>query len=75
MESAFQNADFCFHAIPVQKSAEFLKEAKPYIPHDLPIVLLSKGLEVAVLQPQLSIFAVDEAIWLTSQYGRAISPG
>jgi len=50
MESAFQNADFCFHAIPVQKSAEFLKEAKPYIPHDLPIVLLSKGLEASTGQ-------------------------
>lgn len=44
--AALQDADFVIHAIPVQSSTTFLAAIKDIIPEDLPILAVSKGLEV-----------------------------
>lgn len=41
-----EGAQFIIHAIPVQASAAFLDAAKAHIPSDVPVVTVSKGLEV-----------------------------
>lgn len=47
---AIEGAEYAIHAVPVQQSAAFLKSIAPLIPASLPIVSVSKGLEVSTLE-------------------------
>lgn len=43
---AIQSAQFAVHAVPVQGSRAFLKSIKDQLPLSLPLISVSKGLEV-----------------------------
>ncbi|KAL3622040.1 Threonine aldolase [Castilleja foliolosa] len=45
-KDALQGADFCFHAVPVQFSASFLEGIADFVDPGLPLISLSKGLEL-----------------------------
>ncbi|KAI3458429.1 hypothetical protein Pfo_015092 [Paulownia fortunei] len=45
-KAALQGADFCFHAVPVQFSASFLEGIADFVDPGLPLISLSKGLEL-----------------------------
>ncbi|KAI8105543.1 hypothetical protein M9434_000128 [Picochlorum sp. BPE23] len=45
-EAALKGAQYAIHAVPVQHSRDFLKSIKDYIDPDLPIISVSKGIEV-----------------------------
>ncbi|GAQ91247.1 NAD-dependent Glycerol-3-Phosphate Dehydrogenase [Klebsormidium nitens] len=47
---AIEGAQYAIHAVPVQQSAAFLKSIALLIPASLPIVSVSKGLEVSTLE-------------------------
>jgi hypothetical protein len=47
---AIQGSQYAIHAVPVQQSAAFLKGVASLIPASLPIVSVSKGLEVSTLE-------------------------
>lgn len=47
---ALDGAQYCIHAVPVQASTEFLKGLAEFIPPTLPILSVSKGLEVSTLE-------------------------
>jgi len=49
-EGAFREADFIFHAVPVQYSRESLRKVAHLLPADVPVVSLSKGIETASLK-------------------------
>lgn len=44
-EEAIAGSEYVVHAIPVQKSRLFLTTVKDYLPKDLPIISVSKGME------------------------------
>jgi glycerol-3-phosphate dehydrogenase (NAD+) len=46
---AFANADFIFHAIPLQASRHALENVKHLIRPDVPIISLAKGIETSTL--------------------------
>mmetsp|Transcript_30651 Transcript_30651/g.74566 ORF Transcript_30651/g.74566 Transcript_30651/m.74566 type:complete len:428 (+) Transcript_30651:89-1372(+) len=48
-QTAFADADFIFHAIPVQYSRESLLKVAHLIPPDVPVISLSKGIETSSL--------------------------
>lgn len=45
-EAALKGAQYAIHAVPVQHSRQFLESVKDYIPPSLPIISVSKGIEV-----------------------------
>jgi len=45
-EAALKGAQYAIHAVPVQHSRAFLTEIKEFIPPKLPIISVSKGIEV-----------------------------
>eukprot|EP01023_Acetabularia_acetabulum_P005139 TRINITY_DN12109_c0_g1_i1.p1 TRINITY_DN12109_c0_g1~~TRINITY_DN12109_c0_g1_i1.p1 ORF type:complete len:446 (-),score=61.61 TRINITY_DN12109_c0_g1_i1:1386-2693(-) len=47
---ALQDCQYIFHAVPVQHSRKFLGSVSQHIPPDLPIISVSKGLEVTTGQ-------------------------
>lgn len=47
---ALSQAEYCFHAVPVQSSAKFLRGIAAHVPPSLPILSVSKGLEVSTLE-------------------------
>lgn len=47
--SALCDADFVFHAVPVQFSREVLRKVAPLIPEGVPVISLSKGIETDTL--------------------------
>ncbi|GER50877.1 Glycerol-3-phosphate dehydrogenase [NAD(P)+] [Striga asiatica] len=49
-KAALHGADFCFHAVPVQYSASFLEGIADCIDPGLPLISLSKGLELNTLR-------------------------
>ncbi|CAA0834485.1 Glycerol-3-phosphate dehydrogenase [Striga hermonthica] len=49
-KAALHGADFCFHAVPVQYSASFLKGIADCVDPGLPLISLSKGLELNTLR-------------------------
>lgn len=49
-KEAIWNAQFCIHAIPVQASSVFLRSIAEYVPAQLPILSVSKGLEISTLE-------------------------
>jgi len=48
-EAAFRDADFIFHAVPVQYSRESLTKVAHLLPADVPVVSLAKGIETSSL--------------------------
>ena len=46
-EEAIRGAQYAVHAVPVQSSRAFLQGIKDVLPSNVPIVCVSKGLEVA----------------------------
>lgn len=46
LADAIRGASYAVHAVPVQHSREFLTHVKELLPHDVPILSVSKGLEV-----------------------------
>jgi glycerol-3-phosphate dehydrogenase len=44
IEEVTHKADFIIHAIPVQKSYDFIKENARYVPNDIPYIIASKGI-------------------------------
>ena len=44
---ALRNADYIIHAVPMQESRKFLVSMKPYLPPDVPILSVTKGVELA----------------------------
>ncbi|CAG9467798.1 unnamed protein product [Pedinophyceae sp. YPF-701] len=46
-EDAIGGAQFVVHAVPVQHTRVFLEKLRDVIPPDVPLIVLSKGLEVA----------------------------
>jgi glycerol-3-phosphate dehydrogenase (NAD+) len=55
---AFAGADFIVHAIPVQQSSAALAALKHIIPPDVPILCLSKGLEVGTCRNMSELIPV-----------------
>ncbi|CAI9091896.1 OLC1v1027006C1 [Oldenlandia corymbosa var. corymbosa] len=49
-KAALLDANFCFHAVPVQFSSSFLEEIAAYVDPSLPFISLSKGLELNTLR-------------------------
>ena len=49
-ETAFADADFIFHAVPCQYSRAALEKVAHLIPPEVPVVSLSKGIEMSSLQ-------------------------
>ncbi|KAL3524066.1 hypothetical protein ACH5RR_016900 [Cinchona calisaya] len=49
-KAALLDADFCFHAVPVQFSSAFLEEVAASVDPGLPFISLSKGLELNTLR-------------------------
>ncbi|KAF9670463.1 hypothetical protein SADUNF_Sadunf13G0071500 [Salix dunnii] len=49
-EAALLDADYCFHAVPVQFSSSFLEGIAEYVDPGLPFISLSKGLELNTLR-------------------------
>ncbi|XP_073386719.1 glycerol-3-phosphate dehydrogenase [NAD(+)] 2, chloroplastic-like [Physcomitrium patens] len=47
---ALQDAHYCVHAVPVQSSSEFLCNIAEHVPPTLPILSVSKGLELSTLE-------------------------
>ncbi|XP_024397624.1 glycerol-3-phosphate dehydrogenase [NAD(+)] 2, chloroplastic [Physcomitrium patens] len=47
---ALQDAQYCVHAVPVQSSSEFLRSIAEHVPATLPILSVSKGLELSTLE-------------------------
>lgn len=47
---ALDGAQFCVHAVPVQASAAFLAGIAAHVPPGLPVLSVSKGLEVSSLE-------------------------
>lgn len=47
--SAFADATYIIHAVPVQYTREFLQTVKDYIPANVPILSASKGIETSSL--------------------------
>jgi glycerol-3-phosphate dehydrogenase (NAD+) len=47
--SAFTDATYIIHAVPVQYTREFLQTVKDYIPANVPILSASKGIETSSL--------------------------
>ena len=45
-KEALKNVQCIVHAIPVQASTSFLSRVKDFVPKDVPVVSVSKGLEV-----------------------------
>jgi len=54
-EIALKNVDFIIHTVPVQSSFEFLKNLKPFIPPNVPIISASKGIHSQSLEYMDSI--------------------
>lgn len=48
-EEAFSEADYIFHAVPMQSTRKALEQVKHLIPNDVPIVSLAKGIETSTL--------------------------
>lgn len=48
-EAAFKEADFIFHAVPVQYSRGALEKVRHLIPDDTPVISLSKGIETSTM--------------------------
>jgi len=48
-EAAFADADFIFHAVPMQSSRAALEKVKHLIRPDVPVVSLAKGIETSTL--------------------------
>jgi glycerol-3-phosphate dehydrogenase len=44
LEQVTHKADFIIHAIPVQKSYDFIKENSKYVPEGVPYIIASKGI-------------------------------
>ncbi|XP_026457154.1 glycerol-3-phosphate dehydrogenase [NAD(+)] 2, chloroplastic-like [Papaver somniferum] len=49
-KTALDGADFCLHAVPVQFSSSFLEDISEHVNSSLPIISLSKGLELNTLR-------------------------
>lgn len=49
-KTALDGADFCLHAVPVQFSSSFLEDISEHVNSNLPIISLSKGLELNTLR-------------------------
>ncbi|KAL3682526.1 hypothetical protein R1sor_000548 [Riccia sorocarpa] len=49
-KAALEGAEYCIHAVPVQSSATFLRSISEYVPPTLPILSVSKGLELSTLE-------------------------
>ncbi|XP_026388757.1 glycerol-3-phosphate dehydrogenase [NAD(+)] 2, chloroplastic isoform X2 [Papaver somniferum] len=49
-KTALDDADFCLHAVPVQFSSSFLEDISEHVNSSLPIISLSKGLELNTLR-------------------------
>jgi glycerol-3-phosphate dehydrogenase (NAD+) len=43
---ALQNANYVLHAVPMQSSRDFLKKMKPYLSPKVPILSVTKGVEI-----------------------------
>ncbi|KAL2611265.1 hypothetical protein R1flu_022957 [Riccia fluitans] len=48
--AALEGAEYCIHAVPVQSSASFLRSISEFVPPTLPILSVSKGLELSTLE-------------------------
>lgn len=55
--SLISHAEIILWVVPVQKSIELLKQIKPFIKEDTPIIICSKGLELETGQSLSRIFA------------------
>ncbi|BBN16518.1 glycerol-3-phosphate dehydrogenase (NAD+) [Marchantia polymorpha subsp. ruderalis] len=49
-KAALEGAQYCIHAVPVQNSASFLRSISEFVPPTLPIVSVSKGLELSTME-------------------------
>ena len=47
--AAFSDADFIFHAVPVQFTRQVLAKVAPLMPNGVPVISLSKGIETSTL--------------------------
>jgi len=71
-EAAFADADFIFHAVPVQYSREALQKVAHLMPEGVPVVSLSKGIETSTLclmsdmLPQVCARATARLAWRLS---------
>lgn len=43
--NALSNANYAIHAVPMQQSRSFLTSIKPYLPQNVPILSVTKGVE------------------------------
>ena len=49
-EACLKDANYVIHAVPMQASREFLEKNKQYIPHNAPILSVTKGVEQITFQ-------------------------
>ncbi|MCL7027676.1 hypothetical protein MKW94_029993, partial [Papaver nudicaule] len=54
-KTALEGADYCLHAVPVQFSSSFLEDISEHVNSNLPIISLSKGLELNTLRTMSQI--------------------
>lgn len=55
--SAMSNVDFVVHAVPMQESRKFLESMKQYLPPDVPILSVTKGVELSTFSLMNDIIA------------------
>lgn len=53
---ALKHADFVVHAVPMQSSREFLLKMKPHLPQKVPILSVTKGVEIGTYSLMNDIF-------------------